>query len=266
MSIADRLAENLAAKMAVSGVERMDLTLQDYAVAKDGGSARILVGFDRKLKAPTSNAIAKFVSTRFDGKLQANLATAVELSDLNAVSLIVTSMTKTRPLSDLNLVMSGTNNVKQLTPVIANTLYLDQVIGSNWQICTNPETGAKYLAQTRTEDVAGMLEKARVRHATASFGKAQTAVAFIMPEAGDYVEFFADQGLRQGEVSRVKGDEATIVDEGGATYIVEQQNVTRMLRKNTKSTTKHENALIQALIPTMVDPKLAEELVRGMRK
>lgn len=265
MSVYDKLAEGLARRVATSGQERIDLSVQDFAVARDGNSARVMIGFDRKLKAPTLQAISKFIAARFDHKLEPKLATALEHSDLNAISIIVSAHVMTRPLSDLNMTVAGTD-MKQFIPVIANTLYMDQTIGANWEIRTNPESGTKFLAQVRTEDVAGMLSKAKVRHATASFGRGHSAVAFIMPESGDYVEFFADNGLRQGEVSKVKGDEVTVVDEGGATYLVEQSNITKMLRKNTKTTKKEEDALIEALVPTMVDRKLTEELVRGKRR
>lgn len=264
MSIADRLADRLAHKVTAAGLDRIDLSVQDFAVAREGNSARVMIGFDPKLKFPDTQAIARFITSRFEGKLETKTATAQVHPDIHAVSVIVTSMTSTRPLDDLRMTIAGTDK-KQFIPVIANTLYMDQTIGANWEIKTNPESGTKYLAQVRTEDIAGMLAKARVRHATASFGKGHTAVAFILPESGDYVEFFADNGLRQGEVSKTKGEEVTIVDEGGATYLVEQSNVTRMLRKNTKKTKQQEDAMIEALVPTMGNRKLAEELVRGTK-
>jgi hypothetical protein len=182
--------------------------------------------------------------------------TALWHTDMSAVSVIATTIRRTRELSDK----------RGLTEMVANTLYLDQTIGANWKVAANPNTGKKYLECVRSEDIAGMLNSAKVRHATASFTGTNTAVGFILPEKGDYVEFFADNGLRQGEVTKVKDNEASIVEEGGETFLVEIPNITRMLRKNSKSRSAENEQLVQALIPSMVTRKLAEEAVYGPGK
>jgi hypothetical protein len=264
MSIADKLADRLAEKAAVAGLDRLDLSVQDFALAKDGKTARVLIGYEAKYKHPTGQAIERFVQARFDNVLDTKLETALWHTDLPkpCVSVIVSARTLTRPLADLKVTVAGTDK-KRFTPIVANTIYLDSVIGANWTVEVNPETGKKYLAQVRAEDIGGMLNQVRVKHAVASFGHSNTAVAFIVPEAGDYVEFFADNGLRQGEVSKVKDNEASIVEEGGNTYLTEIQNITKMLRKNPKSKSKEQKELIDALVPTMVTKKLSEEAVLG---
>lgn len=253
MSIVDRLANQLASKAAVAGLERLDLSIQDYAVAKDNNSARILISYDKKLKVPTPTAIENYVFAKFDRRLEPQMSTALWHADMSAVSVIATTQRLTRELTD----------TRGLVPAIANTLYLDQKINANWKVASNPATGKKYLECVRDEDIGKMLSAAKVHHSTASFLGANTAVGFILPEKGDYVEFFADNGLRQGEVTKVKDNEANIVEEGGETYIVEIPNITKMLRKNPKSRTAEQEQLVQALIPAMVTREMAEKVVFG---
>ena len=258
MSITDNLAKRLMAKAAVAGLDRLDLSLQDYAVLKDGATARVLISYDKKLNHPQPQAIAKFVTAKFDGRLEANMATALWHIDAQtpSVSVIVSARTRTRPLTDK----------AEMIPVIANTLYMDQTIGANWEVKVNAHTGKKFLCQVRTEDIDGMLNSAKAKYATASFVGSHTAIGFILPEKGDYVEFFAEDGLRQGEVSKTKGNEATIIDEGGETYLIEIPSITKMLRKNAKSQNQADEQMIQALIPAMVTRELAEQVVRGPRR
>lgn len=253
-SITDRLADRLVGKAAVAGLDRLDLSLQDYTVLADNHSARILIGFDPKLKTPTTQAVANYIQAKFDGKLEPQMATALlhAESPTPAVSVIVATSRKIRPLAD----------AKAMIPVIANTLYLDQTIGANWEVKTS-EAGKKYLACVRSEDVSGMLQSAKAKFATASFTGSRTAVGFVLPEKDDFVEFFAEDGLRQGYVTKVKDREVSITEEDGSTYVVEVPSITKMIRKNKKSLTKEQEQLIQALTPAMVDRSLAEKLVRG---
>ena len=52
-TIADKLAAGLARRVHASGQDRLDLSLQDFSIARDKQSARLLIGFDRRQKAPT---------------------------------------------------------------------------------------------------------------------------------------------------------------------------------------------------------------------
>lgn len=257
MNATDMLADRLARHQATAGIDRLDLAIADHVMLSDKKNARVLIAYDAKLGAPTAQAISNFIERKFGGRLNMDTATAQWIANHSVVSCVVGVKRVTREFKDR----------KGLTPVIANTLFLDQTIGANWQVETNPATGGKFLVQVREEDVSGLLAGARSRGATASFATAShKAVGFILPEKDDRVEFFAQGGLRQGTVSKVKGTELTVVEDDGSTYLIEAQDVTRMIRKNTKSATKEEEALITALIPTMGNRELAEELVRGSRK
>jgi hypothetical protein len=251
----DRLADKLASRTATAGIERLDLAIADHVMLKDKKHARVLIAFDSKLGNPTADAIASFITRKFGGRIVANTETAQWIQNHSVVSCVVGAPRLTRQFNDR----------KGLTTVIANTLFLDQSIGANWQVETNP-AGGKYLVQVRDEDVAGLLAGARTRNATASFSGAQMAVSFILPEKDDRVEFFAEGGLRQGVVTKVNGTDLTITEDDGSTYLVEAQAVTKMIRKNSKAAVKEEEALINALTPTMGDRKLAEELVRGSKR
>lgn len=254
MSIADKIADRLVSKAAVAGLDRLDLSIQDYTVLADAHSARILIGFDRRQACPTIASLERFVQAKFDGRLHVEASTALWHKDAQSpcVSVIVATARKTREFNDR----------KGLVPVIANTLYLDQTINANWEVKTN-DAGKKILVCVRDEDVPGLLQSAKAKYATASFTGSQTAVGFILPEKGDFVEFFADGGLRQGQVNKVKDNEASIVEEDGTTHLVDIPSITRMLKKNAKSLTKQQEQLVQALIPTMGSRELAEKLVRG---
>jgi hypothetical protein len=191
------------------------------------------------------------------GLTQAELATARYHLDQpqKAVSVIASVRRVTRPLTDS----------KKMKVVVANTLYMDQTIDANWEVQQNEETGKKFLSLVRNVDLDGLLGAAKNKFATASLGGlvgSRTAVASIIPEKGDHVRFFAGNGVRCGEVSKIKGNEATINEDDGGTYVVNFQSVLEIVKKNAKRTSKEENELIDQLTPTMGSRELAEELVR----
>ena len=254
-SNADKLAQRLQTRTAQAGVSRLDMSMHDSARI-DESTARILIAFESKLGNPSTQAIENFVHTRFHGELEANAATIrYHLNQPQpAVSVIASVKRITRPFAD---VKNG-----QLKTVVANTLYMDQTIDANWEVRQNEETGKKYLALVRNVDLDGLLGAAQNKFATASFTGMRSATASISPEKGDHVRFFAQDGLRCGEVSKIKGNEAVINEDDGGTFTVNFQSVLEILKKSEKRLSREEAELVDQLTPTMGDRGLAEELVR----
>lgn len=256
-SITDKLAQRLQARTAEAGVSRLDLSLHDHARV-DETSAHLLIAFDAKLGNPNSQSIANFIEKKFNGELEANFATARYHLDQpqKSVSVIASVRQITRNIRDAK-------DRNKMVPVVANTLYMDQTIDCNWEVRQNEETGVKYLAQVRNVDLDSLLGSAKNKFATASFVGSRTAVGSVIPEKGDHVRFFSQEGVRVGEVTKIKGNEATINEDDGGTYIVQFQSVLEILKKSEKRLSREDAELVDQLTPTMGDRKLAEELVRG---
>lgn len=251
----DMLALRLQNRLAQAGLDRSDLSLHDYAKIDDE-TVHLLVAFDSKLGNPSSDSVERFCEARFKGELMPNMATARYHLDQEqkTVSVVASVKQLTRPLADAR-------DPRKLAVIVANTLYMDQQIDANWEVRQNEETGKKYLAQVRKVDLDGLLGSVKNKFATASFDGMQ-ATASIIPEKGDYVRFFAHDGVRTGEVVKTKGQEATINEDDGGTYNANFSEVLEILKKSEKRISREDAELIEQLTPTMGSRELAEELVR----
>lgn len=250
-------ADIFASKMAKAGIERSDLEVHDYVMLANS-DARVLLKFEQRLGTPNAQAVAGFIRARFGNEIQAQISTARVHPAQSAVSVIVSPQRVTRPIEDIEALA--------MKEVVANTVYLDSTIRQNWKVASHPDTGSKFLVLQREENVEQLLKASRARVTTASFtGNSNMAVGFVLPETGDYIEFYADNGLRQGEVSRIGKSEITVSEDDGATHVIDFPSVTRILQKNTKSQNAIDEQLIADLTPTMGSPELAEKLVKEQR-
>jgi len=221
------LSKKLAAKLQTMSGARADMHISD-SVPVTASSTKILIGFDSRLGHPTAEQITAFVSHKFQGQVDAKLETAEAIASVDGkrsgVAVVVAPLRLTKPISEK----------EHMTTIVANTLFLDQTIGANWEIRKNAD-GTEFLECLRGENVNQLLNTVIASqgalHSPLKFGENVTAA--VDTSVGDFVEFYTDVGIRRGDVTKVSDDKVTILADDRQ-WVVDKPSVTRILRLNPK--------------------------------
>lgn len=248
-------AQQLRAKLtALKGSARADMYLADV-LPVSASTAKVLIGYSPAFGAPTHEQVVSFVA--------ASTARHMQVRDALSGSLLVQLGTLTdHPVSTVKAGVSVLVNASKITaPVdesknmiaVGGTMFMDKEFGANWEIRTQAD-GSKVLECTRTENVPQLLETAvasqgLISGARVSFADPELqACASLQVEVGDFVEFWADGGVRRGDVTAVNGDKVTVQDD--RPWNINPSAVTNILRKNTKAVNedkKHKLAVFSAI-------------------
>jgi hypothetical protein len=255
MSKSIDIAKKFHERMATASGTRSDIRVTDQRALRDG-SFKIALSYDKALSQPKVSDIKNYVSSKFDGKLVANLATARVHTEgrHHGITLIVTARRHT-------MKMEALRDKERFIPVVANTTFMDTTLKANWNVRTGPN-GKQYIECAHEEDIAGLLSNAITASTRNDIGLrlgSETVASATMPEKGDVVKFFADNAQRTGTVSRIKGDEVYIAEEDGNTFVVPCVSVINIVEKNPKSAQRELNE--QASFYAQFEPK---EFVKEM--
>lgn len=251
----------LRAKLTtIKGADRADLYLAD-TVPVSASEARLLLGYNPRFGTPTQAQVASFV-----GAATQNLSKSGPLK-------VQLETLKDHPVSSvhaaMSVVVSSPRRIASLDAsrnflAVSSTMFYDNALQANWAVKDGPD-GVKFLECTSKENVPELLNTA-----IASQGLLSRPVSFAMPEleavattqvsVGDYVEFWADGGLRRGDVTKVNGDEVTISGEDRP-WTVPAASVNRILRLNAKAQKEEENREL-AVFSAIWGKDFANELVK----
>ncbi len=237
----EKFASRFAERMEATSGLRADLRITDAVDLRDG-SYKIAISYDKNLQSPTLKAVRQYIKNTLGGTVRPNMATACDHTGgrHHGITVVVTAQKHTLPYAAR----------KNLAVVVAGTVFMDTKLKENWHVRTN-ENGKRILQCAREEDVAGLLQQAvtaSTRNASGlKIGQETTAGAAI-PEKGDVIKFFAANAQRTGTVTRIKGDDVSVAEEDGNTYIIPSASVIRTVQKNPKAAQEelNENAAFYA--------------------
>lgn len=242
------------------GVGRADMYLADV-MPVSASEAKLLIGYSPRNPVPTHEQVSACVAASTgrltkSGPLTVNLETLAN-HPVNSVQAAV-SVLVTSPRLVANL------SAKDKMVVVSSTMFYDDAMKANWEIKSRAD-GVQFLECTRKENVPELLNTA-----IASQGVLNKAVSFATPEivataalqcsVGDFVEFWAGDGLRRGDVTKVNGDELTIQGDDKP-WNVPAGAVSKILRLNVKAQNAEENRQL-AMYTALWGPDFAKQLVK----
>ena len=255
-------AATLRAKLtAAKGADRADLYLAD-SVPVSASSAKLLIGYTPRFGTPTHAQVENFVTattSRFSksGILKAELESLTD-HPINtvqaAVSLVVNAPT-----------LTATAAHKDHMVAVSSTMFYDDKIQANWELKANA-AGIEHLECMRKENVPELLQTAIASQGiiskTLTFQTPELqAVAAVQCNVGDYVEFWAEGGLRRGDVTKCEGDEVVIESEDRPLK-VSRAAITKIIRLNQKAANEQKKNLI-SFYSTIWGPEYAKQMVEA---
>jgi hypothetical protein len=226
-SITASIGAKLAAKQQERACKRPDLYAADY-IPVSASSANLLIGYEPTLGLPTASHVVAFVANLTKGSVDTAIDTIASYESgprKAAVSVIVSPRKHVAPIT-----------AKEDMIALSSTMFMDQSIGASWEIKQSPD-GNEYLQCIRNEDLPELLQTAIASQGVLSnpitFASANVCASVEVNE-GDYVEFYTEQGLRRGDVTKVTGDRVSILADDRQ-WSVEKPAVQRVLRLNPKA-------------------------------
>ncbi len=244
----------------MKGVGRADMYFADV-MPVSASEAKLLIGYSPRNPVPTHEQVAAFVSAGTQrmvstGPLTVQLETLTN-HPINSVEAAV-SVLVSSPRRIANL------NAKDRMVVVSNTMFYDDNLKANWEIRSGDD-GVKFLECTRKENVPELLNTAiasqGILNKTVSFATPEVATtAALQCSVGDFVEFWAGDGLRRGDVTKVNGDELTIQGDDKP-WNVPCGAVTKILRLNVKAQNAEEKRQL-AMYTAIWGPEFAKQLVK----
>lgn len=205
-------------KKVVASLERLGRFDFKLAAAQKLNSkdVKLAIAFNPKLGVPTNKQAVSFFEKQLP-QLTPCMSTAVR-KDANII--VYASVAEvTRPLTDC----------KQLSTVVAGLKYLDQDMGSVWEVVQ--EEGKQKLKQVHKFDVADL-----IKHRTSQMATASLALA-VMPETfavKDTVKFYHDNAQHEGVVKKIKDDSVTIDMLGGSMLTVDKNAIFKVIKHSPK--------------------------------
>ena len=177
---------------------------------------KLAISFNPKVGVPTNKQVVSFFEKQLS-QLTPCMATAVR-KDSNII--VYASITEvTRPMSDR----------KQMTSVVAGLKYLDQDMGSVWEVVQ--ENGRQQLKQIHKFDIAEL-----IKHRTSRMATASVALA-IMPDTfavKDTVKFYHDNAQHEGVVKKIQDDSVTIDTLGGSLLTIDKNAIFKVSKSSPK--------------------------------
>lgn len=258
----------LRAKLnAAKGADRADMYLADV-VPVSASEAKLLIGYTPDFGVPTHAQVSNLVA-----------AATLQLSKTGPVTVQLETMANhpvNRAQAAVSVVVSSPRRTMALPAAgapanmvaLSSTMFYDNALQANWAIKPGPD-GVKFLECTSKENVPELLNTA-----IASQGVLSRGVSFAMPEiqataslqvnVGDFVEFWADGGLRRGDVTKVTESEVVIHGDDRP-WTVSCSAVTKILRLNPKAQSEEEKRQL-AFFTSLYGKEFAAEFVKGQKK
>jgi hypothetical protein len=244
----------LAAKLQQQSGARVDMFLAD-SVPVSASSSKVLIGYTARFGQPDAKQVVAFVAHKFAGKLDPKLETLQAVASKTgktAMSLVLASKRAIMPISE-----------KPNMLAVSSTMFMDQTIGANWEVKTRAD-GTEYFECIRGENVQELINMSIASQGPLSgvirFGEQVTASVEV--GIGDFVEFYTDQGIRRGDVTKVGQDGKVSILAEDRQWVVEAPAVRSILRLNPKAE-EEKNKSMESFYAAIWGPEFAKKLVRN---
>jgi len=201
-TVTNKIVDQLASRLHERVPYRSDLYMADYSTISST-SARLLVGYERKLGKPKMKDVEQFILCAFEGSLLPHQETARVVVEQAAVIIAASKYVPTKALKESENMMA-----------IASTMFIDQVLQETWEVRSTGE-GNKYLARVSPENIDSILQERRSRMKTharhVTFAEIGTGLPEVTP--GAIVKFIADSEVMTGKVSVVAPSTVTVIEQ-----------------------------------------------------
>jgi hypothetical protein len=254
--IQQKIGSLLAAKLQSQSGARVDMYLADR-VPVSASSSNVLIGYTPRFGKPTAQQVVAFISHKLGVDVDAKLETLQALASADGRKAGLAVVVAPKP---------ARIDIRHKDDMIAvsSTMFMDQKIGANWDVKQGPD-GVEFLECTRAEDVNKLLNTAIASQGALSgtirFGE-QGVTASVETNVGDFVEFYTEQGLRRGDVTKVGPGEKVSILADDRQWVVDQPAVLKVLRLNPKAE-EEKNKQIESFYATIWDHDFAKQLVRN---
>ena len=247
-SALDRMSEALMKRMAHRG-GRVDLAMHDWKTIRKN-EAKILASYNPALGAPSSQTVASWVIGSHDGRLVPHIDTLRYHPRLNAFSIMVSSLTLTRPVKDM----------RNMTPIIAGVKYLDQETATNWVVTNND--GQKILKQDVDMDINAILANSKAK-TTSGLRLSMVEKGVVMQASmGDRVTFFHNGKTRTGVITGVgETGYRMATSKGACTAAVD--SIVDILEAGAESENMTKQELVDFFTRCYGDEDFAKQLVKA---
>lgn len=245
----------LAAKMQQKSGARPDMYLAD-STPVNASDAKILVGFSPRFGNPTTQEVVSFVTHKFGGDFDSHLETLTVHASNDGrkagVSLVLSPKRATLAITEKSNMIA-----------VSSTMFMDQTIGANWEIKSNAD-GSQYFECIRGENVQEIINTAIASQGAISggvhFGTDVTAA--VQCGVGDFVEFYTEEGIRRGDVTKVHADGKVTILAEDRQWTVDAPAVQKILRLNPKAE-EEKNKQMESFYASIWGKEFASKLVRN---
>lgn len=195
----------------------------------DSMKCNLLIGYDAHVAGPpTLSQIERFVEAKWHGKIHAQSTTALLHEGEEAVSILVTAHTDTRPVTDATVMTRITSNA-----------YMDEQTGAMWSIADDGTQ--KYLIRRGDHSITDIVgDPERFSRKQARFGEIRTAAAMLT--TGDTVRFWDGSMPMLGKVTSLSDDQVGI-SANGKGYSVAREAVFNVVERSEGQLSAEKNLL-----------------------
>lgn len=250
--IHSKLLQRLGEKVEEQNLPpRSDMYVADTQ-SIDSMKCNLLIGYDAYVAgAPTLSQVERFVESKWHGKIHAQSTTARLHEGEEAISILVTAHTDTRPVTDATVMTRITTNA-----------YMDEQTGAMWHIADDGTQ--KYLmrrAELSIDEIVGSPN--RVSRKQARFGELRTAAAMLT--TGDTVRFWDGAMPMIGKVTSLSSDGVGI-SANGKGYSVAREAVFNIVERSEGQLSAEKSTLQDYYARAFGNEQFAKDLTRKLNQ
>jgi len=252
MSISDKILKKANDRFKQLGhTARSDLSIIDFSPVDDGKhSGRILMSHARDMSAPSAYEVEQFIAANFGNEVKPRLESMAIHEKEHCVSLVVATLTRTRPIND-----GDTDQMVRMHPM----QYMDANTKELWNV-TSDEAGRKHLVCLSEVDLSEVIEARRNYRMRGAPKLASLKTAAVAVSKGDHVMFYDNGIVAHGEVTSV-GNLVTIKAVTG-TVKVDPQAVLKVTQKSPSDIADTKNVLRDYFSKAYGDSDYASKLTQ----
>ena len=224
---------------------RLDFVLADWK--KTGGGVKIALAYQSKLGAPTLAQIKEFFELHLP-ELTPSLETAQRKD--NCIILYAGAKSVLRPYSERT----------KLQPVVANLKFLDQDLGSVWEM-SKDEGGKTVLQQVHKFDIEALVGERSRRMGRVTTAKFSVTAIVVNLMPGDTVKFFNNNKSGEGVVRKLNDEKVTLEVPGGEQITISKDCVYKISESN-KMKQRQSDEQAESYFSEVFGPTFSRKLVK----
>ena len=241
------MSQNLLKRvnLELTKLGRLDFVLADWK--KVGGGVKIALAFQPKLGAPTMQQIKEFFELHL-----AELTPSLETAQRQENCIIVYAGAKTvlRPYVDR----------RNLQPVVGNLKFLDQDLGSVWEMAQD-EAGQTVLQQVHKFDIGALVQERARRMGRITTAKLTVTAIVINLMPGDKVKYFNNNKSGEGVIRKMSDDKVTVALPSGDEVSLSKDCVYKIIENN-KEKQRQSDANAEGYWSEVLGPNFARQMVK----